>query len=201
MQTKRCTKCLVEKALEQFSRNARNKTDGRQPKCKDCHRAYEIRNAERIRVLQHAKYARDPARAKRRVSDWVKKNPEKALANKRAWRERNVEKMVQIRKQWLEDHPEYRAYNCRMYQASKLRATPAWANRTRMRRFYTEARRLTRETGIQHHVDHIVPLISKVVCGLHCEANLQVLRFDENVRKSNRFRPQTSYTPEYLTTP
>jgi|SRR6185312_3995780 len=195
MQTKRCTKCLVEKPLDQFSKNARNKTDGRQPKCKACHHEYERQNAARIREKQHEKYARDPQGAMRRVSDWVKLNPEKANANKRAWRARNAERMDQMRKRFIESNPDYIAFRCRSYQASKRQAVPAWADKAKMRRFYTEARRLTKETGIQHHVDHVVPLVSKVVCGLHCEANLQVLRFDQNVRKSNRFRPQPNYMP------
>jgi hypothetical protein len=39
------------------------------------------------------------------------------------------------------------------------------------------------------HVDHIVPLVSKFVCGLHCEANLQLLPGPENQRKGNRVWP------------
>ena len=52
--------------------------------------------------------------------------------------------------------------------------------------FYEEARRLTEETGIVHHVDHIIPINHPLICGLHVETNLQVLPAAENSRKGNR---------------
>lgn len=45
-------------------------------------------------------------------------------------------------------------------------------------------------TGIRHEVDHLVPLRSKLVCGLHNEFNLGVISAAENNRKGNRFWPQ-----------
>lgn len=43
-------------------------------------------------------------------------------------------------------------------------------------------------------VDHIVPLIGKingkiVVCGLHCEANLQIMSIEDNKRKGHTLWP------------
>jgi hypothetical protein len=42
---------------------------------------------------------------------------------------------------------------------------------------------------LNHDVDHIVPLTSKFVCGLHCEANLQYLPSRVNQSKKNRYWP------------
>ena len=71
-------------------------------------------------------------------------------------------------------------------RAAKLRATPSWANREAIKAFYVEASRLTRETGISHHVDHVIPLQGKIVSGLHVETNLQVIPAVENLRKGNK---------------
>lgn len=64
-----------------------------------------------------------------------------------------------------------------------------WADKSKTKQFYLEARKLTRETGIQHSVDHIHPLKHPLVCGLHNEFNLQVLTMADNVRKNNHFVP------------
>lgn len=54
---------------------------------------------------------------------------------------------------------------------------------------YAESLRRTGETGIQHHVDHVVPLVHPLVCGLHVAHNLQVLTAADNCRKGNLFVP------------
>ncbi len=74
--------------------------------------------------------------------------------------------------------------------ANKAKATPPWLtkqDRADIATMYADSVIKSTSTGIPHEVDHIVPLRSKIVCGLHVPWNLQVVKASENRRKSNLF--------------
>jgi len=76
------------------------------------------------------------------------------------------------------------------YEARLKRATPCWLTREDwdyMNAMYDHAVLLTKETGVKHQVDHIVPLNGRLITGLHVPGNLQILTQAENVAKSNRY--------------
>ena len=76
------------------------------------------------------------------------------------------------------------------YRARQLQAYPLWlteAQEDQIDGFYREAAEREAETGELFHVDHIVPLQGKNVCGLHVPWNLQVLPATDNLAKNNRF--------------
>ena len=65
-------------------------------------------------------------------------------------------------------------------RAYKLKAVPKWANLEKIKDIY-------KHCGKGYHVDHIIPLRSPNVCGLHVENNLQILKARDNISKGNRF--------------
>lgn len=111
---------------------------------------------------------------RKRANDWYAMNTERAIASAGQYQKDNRHKD--------------RAWQGKR-RATKYQATPVWANLETIASIYKEAERLTKETGIPHHVDHIVPLQSSLVCGLHAPANLQVLEATLNNSKGNRYWP------------
>lgn len=69
------------------------------------------------------------------------------------------------------------------------RATPDWADLDKVKEIYKLARQVSETTGITHHVDHMVPLTSDLVCGFHNEFNLRVIPGLENLQKHNHHWP------------
>jgi len=72
-------------------------------------------------------------------------------------------------------------------RATKLNATPAWADLVKIKKIYTACQQISEATGVLHHVDHIVPLQGESVSGLHVEYNLHIIPATENLIKSNKF--------------
>jgi hypothetical protein len=104
--------------------------------------------------------------------------------------ERRAQKAAHERKNRKAEHRQAaRAAERRARQAAQLQRTPPWADLKVIRKFYDEMHRLTRETGVQHHVDHVIPLCGKNVSGLHVAENLRVLQGPENLAKGSKFMP------------
>lgn len=88
---------------------------------------------------------------------------------------------------------EYRRNNRHIYnmsdakrQANRFKATPPWYDDVPVAMIYAIAAAYRRQ-GRDVNVDHIIPLRGKLVSGLHCAENLQILNAAENRSKCNKF--------------
>ena len=125
---------------------------------------------------------------------WRKNNSAKMAAYKRAWAKKNSAREVVRRAAYKKRYPAKGNALTAKYRAQQLQATPGWANQGYIEDVYRKAAIFTKRDGKPWHVDHIVPLQSKLVCGLHCEDNLQAIRGPENVAKGNRYWPHELFS-------
>lgn len=77
-----------------------------------------------------------------------------------------------------------RTYSSESYARLK-QATPPWVDSREIRKVFAEAKRISKETGIPHHVDHIWPLLHESFCGLNVPWNLRVIPAKQNMSKHN----------------
>lgn len=127
------------------------------------------------------------------VMAWQSKNKEKFKAYKEKWRSKNREKIAQKNAEWYESNKAKCFEKAAARRASKLMATPRWLTdeqKEEMRIEYQLAQWCSDVMGDEYHVDHIVPLKGKLVCGLHVPWNLRVIRGADNRSKGNRFKEQ-----------
>jgi|ERR1700722_1990921 len=73
--------------------------------------------------------------------------------------------------------------------ADRLQRTPPWADLKAIRKIYDTSTWITKATGLEHHVDHIIPMRGKLVSGLHVAENLRVLPGPENLAKGSKYMP------------
>jgi hypothetical protein len=114
---------------------------------------------------------------RKRIREWVAANPERRRHLNCKFRENNVALV--------------RSYRAKR-RATLRQAMPPWLTEnhiSQVKVVYAEARRLEMETGIPHHVDHIVPLSAdKNVCGLHVPWNLRAIPAVENLSRPRAYK-------------
>ena len=80
-------------------------------------------------------------------------------------------------------------------------ATPKWLTKEQKKKIvdiYEDMRRYRDTTGEEYHVDHIIPIRGKNVCGLHVPWNLRVIKAFDNMSKGNEIT-ESIYTESDVT--
>lgn len=150
--------------------------------------ARDLENAKR---LKKEWYERNKELTKKRARAWAIANPEKKYEIHCKNREKDLENHNARNREWNKNNKPLKAALQGKRKAAQLQRTPKWLTESDLRMIeakYSLAAMLTRETGIIHHVDHVIPLQGKKVSGLHVFSNLRVILATDNVKKSNSYQ-------------
>lgn len=152
--------------------------------CVECLKI-EWRNSAETRANYFANYnTREHVKA--RKNEWYRANREKVI---QAANTRPVEVKREYQKAWKERNFVWVRADTKARRRKHRQAIPPWLTRkqkSEIRQLYQIAITMTKTTGEQYVVDHIVPLRSETVCGLHVPWNLRVITQAENLEKSNK---------------
>lgn len=172
-----CCKCLISKETINFFKKKASK-DGLQHLCKDCfkleHKTWRDKNKEKINI---------------KTRNWYKENSEIHKKRVENWRDNHFNEVKESNKNWAKLNKEKRRVSYSKRRAIKKNAFPKWLTSEDLKNIldmYLKAENMTKETGIKHEVDHIIPLQGENVCGLHVPWNLQVISLSENRKKGNK---------------
>lgn len=178
-----CSGCGEESPLNMFNER-KDSVDGYRGECKPCRSDGHLRWREA-----------NPEAAKLGSTKWAKENPERSKANIKRWREEHPEESKEhpeeskeLSRRWAKENPEKMLGYSRKRKAKKKKALPAWFENEQVDALYFESAQLTKYV-LKTHVDHIVPLQSDYVCGLHCLDNLRIIPAEDNCSKGNRWWP------------
>lgn len=139
-------------------------------------KVWRAENKERKAELDAAYGKTHRAESNTRVKAYKKANPEKTKTSNQKWVTKNRDKV--------------RHYSLERV-AARHRAVPSWYGE--LDRFVAEeaaclAVLREKTTGLKWHVDHIIPLRGKTVCGLHVWNNFAVIPARLNMSKGNRYK-------------
>lgn len=189
---KKCETCKILKKITDFCKN-KSQHDGIAKRCRACVKEYRLNNLIKIREYHLNYYYKNREKLLNYAKKRYTENPETFKKSRKKYYEKNVEKIQNKNKNWIIKNKNrhnaikniYRKNNPELFKEQKIKrrvsekqARPKWANLNKIREIY-------KNCPEGYVVDHIVPLNSNFVCGLHVEHNLQYLTSLENSIKNN----------------
>jgi 5-methylcytosine-specific restriction endonuclease McrA len=153
--------------------------------CVDCLKV-EWEAANISRAAYYSEYNKSDAgkESKRRYYE-ANKEYVKARANNRP-----KEAQREYKKKWNQENTGAKNALSAQRRSRRVTATPLWLSaeqNAKIKQLYIQAAKMLGLTGTKHQVDHIIPLQSDTVCGLHVPWNLQLLSVEANQSKGNKY--------------
>ena len=189
---KLCVSCKAQKPLSEFYKR-KDSPDGYRNDCKVCRSANSLKNhyadheagKERLKKSHFKRVAQNPNFYVERYERYK----ESDLARAKLAYQANAEDRKAKQRLWSKTNRGTANALAKRYKLKKINATPKWLSESQLLHIkckYQVAAMLNVHGVEAWHVDHIVPIRGKDVCGLHVPWNLRVIPAKENMTKGNR---------------
>lgn len=193
--TKPCSSCRTEFSVSDY-RIVNSRIGKRASRCEACLKAYASawyqKNRELTLQRSKARVERKRDEIRAYLAEYQRNNSTRLKQYHRDW---CVENADRVKEKYLAEYPAKREQfiaRARKRQAAEIKATTNW-NPEFDQLVFEEAYSLCALrkslTGHSWHVDHIMPLRGKTVCGLHSYTNIAVIQASINRAKSNKHWP------------
>lgn len=180
--TKHCHGCDTTQTVEAFYKN-KSTRDGFQTQCKSCVKvcvkAYSKANKAQIAEYHKVYRQANKEHIAEQKKTYHEDNREQRLEQMKVYKQANRETMTQAERAARASVDKARARS--ELSSAELYGGLTYTEACAMTLPFVEERlRLEAETGVAHHIDHIVPVAAG---GTHTACNLQVLSAAENLAK------------------
>jgi hypothetical protein len=189
---KLCAVCKVQKPLGEFYKRS-DSPDGYRSDCKPCRSANTLKNHyanhEAKKAQFKAAHAKRKAENPNLAAELYAKHREKDLERSKLAYQANAEDRKAKQRLWSKTNRGTANALAKRYKLKKVNATPKWLSESQLLNIkckYQLAAMLNVHGVEAWHVDHIVPIRGKDVCGLHVPWNLRVIPAKENMTKGNK---------------
>lgn len=180
---KTCVKCLKDKCESDFY--FRKDTKNYRNSCKSCEKIrtknYYINNLKICKESRKKYYEGN--------KELFKEKSKKYYHNRKNCLDFKRKKSESFQK-WRLNNPEKHAEKERRRRAYLILQTPKWLSKKDIQNIKSIYKMCKNKSNINekvyYHVDHIIPLKSEVVCGLHVPWNLRIIEATKNLKKYNK---------------
>ncbi len=164
-------KCVVCVSIRQKKYRDTNLT------LKDRKKDYRLRNLEYIKLKNKEWYDKNKEYVYEYRRNYYSANRDVLLENQKIYYQANRDRLVVYSR--AHSRIYYRSHKSKYVsmvakrRADRIQRTPSWADPKKIEEFYILAKRLSKETGVKHHVDHIIPLKGKLFLGFMLKQTLE----------------------------
>lgn len=193
--SKICPICKINKEFAEYHKKGKT---GYQSICKSCkselgkkrldyNKEYYMSNKDKILHKNKIRYENNKDVILQKCRSYYNLHKSQHYIASQRWYLNNKDRWNELARIRAHNNPEKIYAHTVLMRLKRKNRFPLWANKIKIQEIYKDCKNISQLTGIQHEVDHIIPLCGKYVSGLHVENNLRIIPKTENRLKSNKF--------------